>query len=65
MCIKILPSLYIIYIIVCIVEALTNTINYKAIKFMVTKFKRKSLLPKSKPVWRKILSIHYMTIDKK
>ena len=48
MCIKILPSLYIIYIIVCIVEALTNTINYKAIKFMVTKFKRKSLPSKSK-----------------
>ena len=46
--IKILPSLYIyiyiyIYIFVCIVEALTGTINDWVIKFTVTKFKKKKV----------------------
>ena len=40
--IKILPSLYIyIYIFVCIVEALTGTINDWVIKFTVMKLKKK------------------------
>ena len=56
--IKILPSLYIyIYIFVCIVEALTGTINDWVIKFTVTKFKKKKNFT-SKLILRKIPSTY-------
>ena len=57
--IKILPSLYIyIYIIVCIVEALTGKINFWVIKFTVMKFKKKKKKFTSKLILRKIPSTY-------